>query len=179
MRLRIVLLPDQAGDALSKRISVEIAEKLAADFVLDDTHIPHVTVLALESEVDVFLLIKVLEETAKKIKHLYGQSKIVVQKSDKSYIGLYFGERLGKEVGEIRKILLDQFATVQGVSNIELDNPAAHLTLTHLKKPEDSKEVSKTWGDLNVQLDLGFLGLAIEGENFGTCKQISKRFKLG
>ena len=179
MKLRIVLLPDEAGNNFAKNLSAEIAEKVETDFILDETHISHVTVLALDSQNEDFQhLTTLLQKKSKQFQGLESTAKVIVQKSDLSYIGLYFDEKITVEVNKIRQVLLTQIHKMDDVKNLFLDNPAPHLTLTHLVHADDSNIVEKNFTNETGEMSLGYLALAIEGESFGTCRQIIQKYEL-
>ncbi len=172
MKIRIVLLPDKKLTKETKKASQLIFNKVKTHFKLDLSHIPHVTIIALNlDENDLLEIIKSIKKYSnhKKIKIKTSEAKI----SKKSFIGMYF-----QDDNLIKKLREQIIMSLSKYNKEEIVTKQPHITLTRLVHEKDastSLKIAKDFPKKNYCLDS--LAICKDGPN-GTCTKIIFKITL-
>lgn len=172
MKVRIVLLPDKKLEEEAKDASNLVTSKVPTHFKLNKTHIPHVTITALEFEN------KYLEEIIKLVKRYsdYEQIKVKtneVKISKKTFIGVYF-----QEDSLIKKLRAEVIQSLTKYNKKDIILKQSHITLTRVVAEKDALKALEFVKDFPKK-DFYLISLAIceDGPN-GTCSEIISQFTL-
>lgn len=173
MDLRIVLLPNPDLAIFVQKYSDLLGSKYPLLFKLDNTHIPHVTLLHIETER------QSLEKISSLLKEIAAQSrpiKITTEKilsDEKTFIGIYFKDNtsilaLREKILKLIKYLIDK-----------LHEPKIpHLTIAMLQNEAD---LNDALDDLKILPSESFcldqIAICEQGDH-GTCKNILTAFPL-
>lgn len=175
MRIGIVLLSDEKTANKIKRASSDLNEKFPCFFKLDQTHIPHATLLHADINDEN------LEKIIVSVENIANSSKqINVLSQDlrrgfmfRTLIGVYFKDE--SDILTLRQKILDKVGNY--LSKIS-PNIAPHVTITRLKRDEDvDLAIAGIKSLLNYKFTFPSIGVCEIGEN-GACTSIIKSFEI-
>ena len=173
VKVRIVLLPNEQFDKLARKYSSAIADKYQVYFGLDDTHLPHPTIISSEFpngrlEVIIDLLRNLSSRTRKMKANIDG-----LKHNYENFIGVYF-----KNTSEFKGLQSEVTNLVEPHTDSIVPAETYHLTLARLKSENDVYNATNIAKRLSAN-DCVFNRLAIceDGEH-GTCKNAVAEFPL-